>query len=652
MKASVKMLALMVMVITLGACGLDVPLPTPSTTPFSIEALPAGDFTKATDTAFEVGDAVNVYVFKGDGFSGVNTWQPWITNAKYTKTQSGFTSEQAYYWYEGEEKAIVIGLYPYNATYTAEALVADGVAFCVKSDQSTHAGYTASDLMTAYKTDVTPTAEKVTLEFDHLLSKLIIDIDNQTATDIKEVYIDGVKGNINYSFGAGVTLTGGEGTIKAGKIAATTNGYTDTHVLIIPPQTAAPSIAITTTAGKQYTYNASEQIEFRMGKVRHLMVTLTENSISTEFDAIVNDWSADENVEFTDQPSIDDGGDTPDTPSMEVNPNWSAYYMPDFVAEDGTPYDNICCIEANDEQSFFLEFFTLDTWNDNVLPDMRGYVEARADYLVEYIANYNATNGTDYTLANLRAYYTGPGRVYYIMEPGTWVAAMWGMTTEGEVTGLYAASEPFVITDPYAAYNAWLGNWSLSDGENESIITLSADVVGESYNMEGWNHIGGIPTKVRYNADRDTLVFYGQVIGENVDVGEGTLATIYFAGIGTDNTLYANIDLAEALWYSDDAALIHGYSYKYTNEEGEEVPLTFSEIRYFMMIEDTLYYATTMGHNMTEGMAMTRVTEQAQAPAKDPLLGDSRFRRLEPSTPSKHKPISGLFKAGECRFNF
>ena len=652
MKASVKMLALMVMVITLGACGLDVPLPTPSTTPFSIEALPAGDFTKATDTAFEVGDAVNVYVFKGDGFSGVNTWQPWITNAKYTKTQSGFTSEQAYYWYEGEEKAIVIGLYPYNATYTAEALVADGVAFCVKSDQSTHAGYTASDLMTAYKTDVTPTAEKVTLEFDHLLSKLIIDIDNQTATDIKEVYIDGVKGNINYSFGAGVTLTGGEGTIKAGKIAATTNGYTDTHVLIIPPQTAAPSIAITTTAGKQYTYNASEQIEFRMGKVRHLMVTLTENSISTEFDAIVNDWSADENVEFTDQPSIDDGGDTPDTPGMEVNPNWSAYYMPDFVAEDGTPYDNICCIEANDEQSFFLEFFTLDTWNDNVLPDMRGYVEARADYLVEYIANYNATNGTDYTLANLRAYYTGPGRVYYIMEPGTWVAAMWGMTTEGEVTGLYAASEPFVITDPYAAYNAWLGNWSLSDGENESIITLSADVVGESYNMEGWNHIGGIPTKVRYNADRDTLVFYGQVIGENVDVGEGTLATIYFAGIGTDNTLYANIDLAEALWYSDDAALIHGYSYKYTNEEGEEVPLTFSEIRYFMMIEDTLYYATTMGHNMTEGMAMTRVTEQAQAPAKDPLLGDSRFRRLEPSTPSKHKPISGLFKAGECRFNF
>ena len=135
-------------------------------------------------------------------------------------------------------------------------------------------------------------------------------------------------------------------------------------------------------------------------------------------------------------------------------------------------------------------------------------------------------------------------------------------------------------------------------------------------------------------------------------MGEGTLATIYFAGIGTDNTLYANIDLAEALWYSDDAALIHGYSYKYTNEEGEEVPLTFSEIRYFMMIEDTLYYATTMGHNMTEGMAMTRVTEQAQAPAKDPLLGDSRFRRLEPSTPSKHKPISGLFKAGECRFNF
>ena len=61
---------------------------------------------------------------------------------------------------------------------------------------------------------------------------------------------------------------------------------------------------------------------------------------------------------------------------------------------------------------------------------------------------YNATTGTDYTIANLRSYYVGPGKVYYLMEPGTWVAAMWGMTTEGEVTGLYAASEPITITDP------------------------------------------------------------------------------------------------------------------------------------------------------------------------------------------------------------
>lgn len=860
MKASVKFFALMAMIVALGACGLDVPEPTPSTTPFTIEALPAGDFTKATDTAFEVGDAVNVYVFKGNGFSGVNTWQPWITNAKFTKTQSGFSSEQAYYWYEGEEKGIVIGLYPYNATHTAEALIANGVTFCVKSDQSTHAGYTASDLMTAFKSDVTPTAEKVTLEFDHLLSKLVIDIDNQTAADIKEVYIDGVKGNLNYSFSTGVVTTGSEGTIKAGELSTATNGYTDTHILIIPPQTAAPSIAITTTNGKQYTYDASEQIEFRMGKVRHLMVTLTENSISTEFDAIVNDWSADENVEFTDQTVGDENPDTGITPiaeiletggatiesatiegivisnlelnnltskkglyiqdetaglqfylaanhdflfgdklrinldganialyngavqisglaldkitklssgntvepkvvsiddfltnryesqyvaienvqvadadlnktwvtdgvhtsitmedakghsfvvfsskyatfgseavaqgsgtikgiagynngniqiifaqqsdyadltnarlgsgeheGMEVNPNWSAYYIPDFEDTDGTIYDNVVCIEANDEQGFYLEFFTLDEWNNYVAPDMRGYVEDRAAYLVQYTNDYNATNGTDYTIANLRSYYVGPGKVYYLMEPGTWVAAMWGMTTEGEVTGLYAASEPITITDPYPAYNAWLGSWRISDGDIESNITLTADVVGESYNMEGWNNIGGIPTKVKYNAENDSLVFYGQVVGENVDIGEGMLATIYFAGIGTNNGLYANADLAEAVWFGDNSALISAYSYIYMNEAGEEVPLTFTEIRYFMEIEGSLYYATEMGHSMTEGMTMTRITEQSQAPAQNPQLGDSRFRRLDTSAPSKHKPISGLFKAGECRFNF
>ena len=859
MKASVKFLALMAMVVALGACGLELPHPTPSSTPFNIEAIPAGNFTRATDTAFEVGDQVSIYLFKGDGLSGIQSWQPWITNAKYTKTDSGFTSNQTYYWYEGQEEGIAIGLYPYSESNTTEALCADGVEFCVKSDQSTHAGYTASDLMTAYKPQLTPTAEKVTLEFDHLLSKLVIDVDNQTAAEIKEVYIDGVQGKINYSFASGVVVTGGEGTLKAGKLAAATEGYTDTYVLVIPPQQASPKLVVTTTNNKQYTYNASDAIDFNMGKVRHLIVTITDSSISTEFDAIVNDWSADENVEFKDQEggeenpdsgittiaeilltggatiqsatiegvvisnlelnnltskkglyiqdetaglqfylaanhdflfgdklridldganialyngavqisglaldkitklssgntvepkvvSIDefltnkyesqyvaienvqvanedlgktwvsDGAHTKITiedakghsfvvfsskyatygaeavaqgsgtikgiagisngnvqiifalPSdyegltngrlgygkqegMEVNPNWSAYYVPDFETEDGTIYDNVCCIESNDEQGFYLELFTLDDWNNYVLPDMRGYVEDRAAYLVEYIANYNATNGTDYTLANLRTYYTGPGRVYYLMEPGTWVVAMWGMTTEGEVTGLYAASEPITIVD--TKYNAWLGNWEIYDGENRSYITLTADVVGESYNMEGWNNIGGIPTKVKYNAENDSLVFYGQVVGENVEVGEDMFATIYFAGVGTDGGLYANLDMAEAIWYNSDSdAVVRTYSYSYTNEAGEEMPLSFSEIRYFMAIEGTIYYATEMGHNADSIMEMSRINNETRVQAKDPLLGDSRFKRLETSAPSKYKPISGLFKAGECRFNF
>ncbi|MBO7300457.1 MAG: fimbrillin family protein [Tidjanibacter sp.] len=882
MKASVKLFALLAMVFAIGACDEFGEIPTPniplSDVQFNIDAIPAGDFTKATDTAFEKGDAVSIYGFKGSANSSASSWLPWLSNGKFTKGDGGFTPDQTYYWYQGEEKGIIIGLYPYNANYTAEALISTGVEFCVKSDQSTHAGYTASDLMTAYKPEVTPTSEKVVLEFDHLLSKLVIDINNQTSEGVKEVYIDGVKGNLNYSLGLGVTLKDGVGTIKAGKLATASNGYTDTYVLITPPQTVAPSIAITTTSNKQYTYNAPENIEFGIGKVRHLTVTITEESISTEIDAIVNDWSADESVEFTDQNGGGEGGGNngeggdPETPSgitpiadilalgsgatiqsatieavvisnkdlnnltskkglyvqdesaglqfylsanhdfafgdkvqidlsgatigeysgatqisgvavekitklssgnavaprlvtindflnnkyesqyvaiigvqvaeadlgktwvmdgshtsitiedalgntfvafsskyatygaqtvaqgsgaikgiagynngkiqiifaqesdfaemnnerisnesieMRVNPNWTIEHLPEFIDEDGTLYNDICHIRSTSDEGFFLEFYSLDDWNNSIAPNKADFVQALANNLVQNITEYNQQNGTTYDLTAFKYYFNTPLDLYYILQPGTWVATVWGITPEGEVTGLYAASEPMEVIDENAAYNAWLGTWKISDANAYSTITLTADVVGESYNMEGWNNLWGLPTKVLYSAEAEAPIFCGQVVGSNIELADGSIIEqLYFVGVGTNGKLYASEYLAQGVWFREDstsAAMIVPYQYTYTDEAtGENVDLTFSQIGYIMTIQgsESLYYATEQMHSFADGgLSMIRVTDAAQSRAKYDLEGDKRFKRLT-RAPHKDAPISGLFVAGECRFNF
>lgn len=287
-----------------------------------VDAKPAGDYTRATDTAFEVGDSFGLFAIKGEGFDNLTTdnfadvllsLEAWITNAKYTKGESGFSGDQEYKWYEGEEVSSFLGLYPYQSGSTAGEVLVSGVDFCVKSDQSTHAGYTASDLMAAYKDGVAPTDQTVTLSFNHLLSKLIVDINNQTGEEISELYVDGVRGNFSYAL-VNSAPTGDYGTIKAGELATPTEGYTDTFVLIIPPQSAAPKIAITTTSGKQYTFEAPEELTFGTAKKRQITVTLTTESISTDFDAIVNDWSADESVEFKDQPGA---GDEPAEPTKE-----------------------------------------------------------------------------------------------------------------------------------------------------------------------------------------------------------------------------------------------------------------------------------------------------------------------------------------------
>lgn len=662
MKTSVKFFALMAMVFAIGACDeMGVPSSPASDNLFQIEAVPAGDFTKATDTAFEEGDALSVSVFKG------TLMEYWIGNGKFTKTANGFVADKDYYWYEGTDVCTIVGFYPY-ASYTAESILSEGINFCVKSDQSTHAGYTASDLMVSLSNNVAPTTDKVTLTFNHLLSKVVVDVKNETSSEIANVYFDGVQAYYSYSL-LGSSIEGGAGTIKAGQLATPSEGYTNSFALIIPPQVVIPTLAITTVDGKEYKRPASEAIDFGSGKVRHLTATITEESVYIEFDAIVNDWSADEDVEFKDP--VDDGNDDnngntgEEEKKMAINPNWRVEYVGDLQDNEGNIYHNGVLVEANDEEIFIFQFFHIDSWNSEVKDNLYEYIEATGKELFAFINDYNQNNGTSHTIVDINGVYQGPYSTYFLLEAeaGQYVATMLGLTAEGKVSGHYAVSDVFEIvgTSEPTPYEDWLGTWTINDGNIESIITLTEDVANESYNMEGWNNIGGIPTKVRYNAENDTLIFYGQTVAENLqDVDGNVIDALYFVGFGSDNRLYANVDLAEASWFraeeSKNIAMIGSFAYTYPDSEtGEEINLTFNNIGYLLESGGKFYYATDALHTVADGMTMIRVTEPSSAPAitSSKLIYEGLGAQCrELPTAKAEKRITGLFIAGECRFNF
>lgn len=644
MKQFYKVLAIVLLLATAAAC--DTPLPeVPSTSDkvVKISALPAGDFTKATDTAFEVGDALSVFGFKPEVLT------VWLNNGKFTKGSDGFASDQDYFWYDGEESSLIMGVYPYSANYSGEQVLSDGVEFCVKSDQSTHAGYTDSDLMVALR-EATPTTESVVLEFNHTLSKVVIDIDNQTAKTIQEVYLDGVKGNLAYTVANEIVLSGGEGAIKAGELATASEGFTNTYVLIIPPQEVTPTIKIITTDGREYLRPAPNAIVFGSGKVRHLTTTITEQSISAEFDATVNDWSADENVEFKDQTEggneggnegSDEGGneggneggdDIPVVEGMTVNPLWSVELVPEFYDEETqtTYYNLIRVLSTDEENGFFVEFFAETYFNESIKPNISEYVSNRAAGLRENLKNYNAENGADFNMLDFRNYHFGLYDMMNILEPGRCVVAMWGMTVEGEVTGLYYISDVIEIKDPATPeYKAWLGTYKLVSADEEknavtSMITVTRNVTNESYWIEGWNGIANL-VAAKFNPTggehgNGAMILYPQTILEDIYIGETHLAKIFFgsfAWLEGGYVVYETEDMliGQAQWlFEDDTAWAGILPYTYSDAEGTTIKA--SEIGFFGVLDDGGYTMVTNEiHAFQEDSAISMIRQNTEEPA-------------------------------------
>lgn len=614
MRRKVKLFALLALVFAIGACDNLPELPQNSVEdysdiPLNINAVPAGDFTRATDTAFETGDAISVFGYKGDLSSSFSV-QTWLTNGKFTKGANGFTSAETYYWYSGQELGHIISIYPYSDKYTAEEFLANGISFFVKSDQSTHAGYTASDLMYAVANNVTPTANEVVLEFNHVLSKLVVDIDNQSSASIKDVFVSGVYGGATYSMLGGYSI-GDTGTIKAGKLANTSSGYTDSYVLIIPPQQEIPNIAITTTTDKQYTFSVNEPIEFNSGKVRHLKVTITEDSVSTEIDATIRDWSADEDVEFSDSNKPDD--DTPDYMKMEVNPNWTLTVYENFYNENnGETYPAVIDLVATDDMAYQYAVYNKHDWENSTeeqrLMELYAYATEKSAVLVESITNYKS-EGTDVTARDLC--YSGSAARIFNLSDGEYIACIVGFNDDGTVAYKYACSNYFTYRNPATEeYLAWCGTWEITDGTNTNTIEITQREPGHSYWVEGWEGVYGLPMVLLFNADDNCVCFTSQKVGTNVQIGEEIVDEVWLYA-QTNYGIYRGVYVVDGYMQDENSAIVESKMYDYPDDPNN--PEYFTHLFYVLIVGEDQYYGTDPESYVSFPATMTRVASAEPA---------------------------------------
>ncbi|MBQ7709862.1 MAG: fimbrillin family protein [Bacteroidales bacterium] len=254
--------------LALAACGKKgtTPEPTPEKEVKQLVRI-APVMTKVTESAFETGDAIGIFMYRGDE-------NIYAENLKMVFDGSVFSGSLMWYA-EGTDPASIIAYYPYSSNGPTD--------FAVQADQS--AGTSASDFVAGAKTGVLPSAHAVTLPFKHKLTRIVLNVTNNAEGEPTSIALKGAKlgAKIAKDLTATVDESSAEGTIVAHKISATQ------YDLILPPQTVS-LIATVTTAGGNELSQALKEAELKSGMQYSISMIVNPADLKVAFSGEISAW--------------------------------------------------------------------------------------------------------------------------------------------------------------------------------------------------------------------------------------------------------------------------------------------------------------------------------------------------------------------------
>ena len=279
-----KLLALTVALAAMVSCsenGDNTPIsPSTDALPISISTT----LTRATDTTFEIGDKVGIYVVNEPNSLAVSGNH--VDNMGFTYA-SAWTPDAPIYWLDKSTKADFYCYYPYSQSTSVTAH-----NFATKADQSTLENYKASEFLWGKTLGVAPTEEAVGITVNHTFSSMVIILkpgdgftDESLAVAAKSVKICGVKTYETINFSTGVATANGNTT----NVTPYLDGA-QYRALIVPQTTADGPLVVVTVDGVDYTL--SRAMTFKANKQHKFTITL--NKTSNGVNIGIGGWTEDE----------------------------------------------------------------------------------------------------------------------------------------------------------------------------------------------------------------------------------------------------------------------------------------------------------------------------------------------------------------------
>ena len=254
--------------------------------------------TRASITTFETGDKMGLYAveYDGDVAQPLQIGGNYLNNEPMVYDGSEWKSDRALYW--SEQACDFYGIYPYQQITAIEDTL-----FEVETDQSTPksdtalGGYEASDLMWAKAEKVTQGDQAVKLQFNHMMSRLVVKIEKGPSFEgeipddiVTHIYNTATTAKVNYQTGSLEKYAMSDNkTITMRKV---NNQSFDAIVVPQFIERSTPLIEIT-MGGIAYLLNYS--ISFRPGYQHTITVTLNtspdQEKIEISIDGEVGGWS-------------------------------------------------------------------------------------------------------------------------------------------------------------------------------------------------------------------------------------------------------------------------------------------------------------------------------------------------------------------------
>lgn len=271
------------------SCNKPGPEPEPEPQPELIPIRLSTDIsTKATDSQYENGDMIGVYVVNNvDGEAGTlaNSGNH-LDNTKFTFDGTEWKADNEVYWADQTTPADFYCYYP----YTASVSDVTALTFSVKENQSSIADYKASDLLYGKTTGAQPSEEPVKITTKHALSNIIVYVtpgkgyteETLAAEDIT-VTVTGVKTTAKLNLATGAVSA--DGNLKD-IVPYKENSYW--RALVVPQDIIGTEIIKVTVGSDVYTLN--QTVTFEPNKQHKC--TLKINRIGEGVNISIGGWES------------------------------------------------------------------------------------------------------------------------------------------------------------------------------------------------------------------------------------------------------------------------------------------------------------------------------------------------------------------------